>query len=91
MKYPDPYEGMSDAEVDEELDRLFAKQRAKTVVVSIRMPEELLARVKRLAEVRQTPYQTLLKLILESAVSRIEREGGAILEDAAKQRRRRAS
>jgi hypothetical protein len=26
MKYPDPYEGMSDAEVDEEVDRLFAKQ-----------------------------------------------------------------
>ena len=50
MKYPDPYEGMSDAEVDEELDRLFAKPHAKTVVVSIRMPEELLVRVKRLAD-----------------------------------------
>jgi hypothetical protein len=24
MKYPNPYKGMSDAEVDEELDRLFA-------------------------------------------------------------------
>ena len=91
MKYPDPYEGMSDAEVDEELDRLFSKHRAKTVVVSIRMPEELLVRVKRLANARETPYQTLLKRILDSAVSRIEREGGASVEKAAKQRRRRVS
>lgn len=91
MKYPDPYEEMSDEEVDEELDQLFAKHHAKTVVVSIRMPEELLGRLKRLAEARETPYQTLLKRILDSAVSRIEQEGGASLEEAAKERRRRVS
>jgi predicted DNA binding CopG/RHH family protein len=91
MKYPDPYEGMSDEEVDEELDRLFGEHRAKTVVVSIRMPEELLTRVKRLAEARKTPYQTLLKRVLDSAVSRIEQEGGASAEEPATKRRRHVS
>jgi predicted DNA binding CopG/RHH family protein len=84
MKYADPYEPMGDAAVDEEVVPLFAKHRPKSVLVSIRMPEELLERVKRLAQARETRYQTLLKRILEAALSQIEQEGWATLEEAAK-------
>jgi hypothetical protein len=85
MKYPDPYEPMGDAAVDEQLVPLFAKHRQKSVLVSIRMPEVLLVRVKRLAQARETRYQTLMKRILEAALSQIEQEEGlATLEEAAK-------
>jgi len=85
MKYQDPYEPMGDSAVDERLVPLFAKHRQKSVLVSIRMPEELLVRVKRLAQARETRYQTLLKRILEAALSQIEQEEGlATLEEAAK-------
>jgi predicted DNA-binding protein len=83
MKYVEPYERTRGPEVDEEFEPLFPKHRAKSVLVSIRMPEELLQRVKRLAQARETRYQTLMKRILESALSQIEQEEWASLEEAA--------
>ena len=84
MKYADPSERIGDAGVDEELVPLFAKHRSRSVLVSIRMPEELLERVKRLARTRETRYQTLMKRILEAALSQIERDGWAIVDEPVK-------
>jgi predicted transcriptional regulator len=82
MNYIDPSEGMGGAE----LEPLFSKHRARSVLVSIRMPEELLLRVKRLAQARETRYQTLMKRILETALSQIEQEEWASLDEATMRR-----
>jgi hypothetical protein len=42
LQYPDPYEGMSDEEVEEELDKPLAKHRPKTLVVFRGEPRQLL-------------------------------------------------
>ena len=68
----DPYEGMTEAELDAHFAELF-EQKERTVSVTLRMPEELLRRTKRLAEARHVPYQRLIKQILDAAVTRIER------------------
>jgi predicted transcriptional regulator len=86
MNYPDPFERMAGEDVDGELRPLFAKQRARSVLVSIRMPEELLVRVKRLAQARETRYQTLIKRMLDKELSRIEQEGLGSLKEAANAR-----
>ena len=68
----DPYDDMTEAELDAHFAELF-KQKARTVSVTLRMPEELLQRTKRLAEARRIPYQRLIKQILDAALSRIEK------------------
>ena len=68
----DSYEGMTDAELDAHFAELF-ERRERTVPVTLRMPEELLRRTKRVADARQMPYQRLIKQILDAAVTRIER------------------
>jgi predicted DNA binding CopG/RHH family protein len=73
----DPYEGMSDDELEEHFAQLFENRRDRTVSVTLRMPEDLVLRTKRIAEAQQIPYQRLIKRILESAVSRLEQGGGA--------------
>ena len=71
-RHRDPYEGMSEAELDAHFAELF-ERRERTVPVTLRMPEELLRRTKRVAEARNVPYQRLIKQILDAAVTRIER------------------
>jgi len=68
----DPYEGMTETELDAHFAELFDR-RERTISVTLRMPEELLRRTKRLAEARHVPYQRLIKQILDAAISRIER------------------
>ncbi len=68
----DPYEGMTEAELDTHFAELFDR-REQTVPVTLRMPEELLRRTKRLADARHIPYQRLIKQILDAAISHIER------------------
>ena len=63
---------MSEAELDAHFAELF-ERRERTVPVTLRMPEELLRRTKRVAEARNVPYQRLIKQILDAAVTRIER------------------
>jgi predicted DNA binding CopG/RHH family protein len=71
-KWTDPFDDMSDEEFDEHVDALFS-ERPRTVAVSLRVPADLLERVKRQAKRAGVPYQTLMKSVLESAVSRLER------------------
>jgi predicted DNA binding CopG/RHH family protein len=71
-KWTDPFEDMSDEEFDEHVETLFS-ERPRTVAVSLRVPADLLDRVKRQAKQAGVPYQTLMKSVLESAVARLER------------------
>ncbi len=71
-KWADPFEDMSDEEFDEHVDALFS-ERPRTVAVSLRVPNDLLERLKRQAKRAGVPYQTLMKSVLESAVARLER------------------
>jgi predicted DNA binding CopG/RHH family protein len=71
-KWTDPFDDMSDAEFDEHVEELFS-ERPRTVAVSLRVPADLLERVKRQAKQAGVPYQTLMKSVLESAVARLER------------------
>jgi predicted DNA binding CopG/RHH family protein len=68
----DPFDDMSDEEFDTHLDELFSA-RPGSVAVSLRVAPDLLGRVKRQAARAGVPYQTFMKSILETAVSRLER------------------
>lgn len=71
-KWVDPFDEMSDEEFDTHLDELFSA-RPGSVAVSLRVAPDLLGRVKRQAARAGVPYQTFMKSILETAVSRLER------------------
>jgi predicted DNA binding CopG/RHH family protein len=71
MKYPDPFEKMDDDELDMYFERVFA-HKPQSVRVSIRVPEDLLARAKRAAARADMPYQTLIKRVLAEGLARLE-------------------
>jgi predicted DNA binding CopG/RHH family protein len=71
-KWTDPFADMSDEEFDEHVDELFSG-KPRNVGVSLRVPIDLLDRVKRQASKAGVPYQTFMKSVLEAAVSRLER------------------
>jgi len=62
----DPYDGMSDDEVDELVDRIFERQ--KMMPISIRLPRALLDRAKAEGKRRGVPYQTLLRALIEAGL-----------------------
>lgn len=68
---PDPYEGMSDDELDRHFSELIAENRHRQRAISIRFPEGLLEELRRLATQHGIPYQTLIKLLLEQDVARL--------------------
>ncbi|MGH7745662.1 MAG: CopG family antitoxin [Candidatus Dormibacteria bacterium] len=67
----DPYEGMSDDELDRHFSELITGNRQRQRAVSIRFPEELLEELRYLATQLGVPYQTLIKLLLEQDVARL--------------------
>ncbi|MGH2365859.1 MAG: hypothetical protein ACRDHX_14560 [Chloroflexota bacterium] len=67
----DPYDNVSDQELDEELNELLRPEPA-SVTISIRMPAELLERTKRVATKGRLPYQALIKRLVDAGVSRLE-------------------
>jgi predicted DNA binding CopG/RHH family protein len=81
----DPFDDIDDDEFDQLLERAFA-ERPESVSVSLRMPRGLLGRVKRAAERRDMPYQTLIKRVLEAGVETLERS-----ESKSRRRRRHDS
>ena len=67
----DPYDNMTDEELDAELDEALRRE-PPSVTISIRMPVELLERTKRLAAEGGLPYQSLIKRLLDAGTSRLE-------------------
>jgi len=55
---------------------LFPNLKPSTETISLRLPASLLAEVKALANKRDVPYQSLLKVYLAERVAR-ERSGGS--------------
>lgn len=72
-RFFDPYDTMSDEELDVYVAGLFAERSAPTRSITVRMPEDLLNRLQQLAAKQHMPYQRLMKLMLEDSVSRLER------------------
>ena len=72
-RFEDPYDAMSDEEFTSYVDRLFGESQGPTRSITIRMPEDLLNRIQRIASGRHIPYQRLMKRMLEESVSRLER------------------
>ena len=73
----DPYDEMTDEELDDYVADLFARQRAQSVAVSMRWPQDLLARVKRVADASDVPYQTLIKNLVAAALPAVEKRQAA--------------
>lgn len=71
--FRDPYDGMTDDEFDAYMGRLFEEPEGPTRSITVRMPEELLSRIQRMASQRHVPYQRLMKRMLEESVSVVER------------------
>ena len=67
----DPYDGLTDKEFETEILAALeaAKQRQKAI--SIKLPEALLQRTREEAKRRGVPYQTLIKILLESSLDRL--------------------
>lgn len=80
-KWIDPYDDMSDEEFDAHVDTLFNKQ-PRAIGVSMRMPPDLLERIKRQAARADVPYQTFMKSVVEAAVTRLERSTTARGKDS---------
>lgn len=70
-RFPDPYEGMSDDDLDRHFSELITDNRRRQRAISIRFPEELLDDLQRLAAQVGVRYQTLIKLLLEQDVARL--------------------
>ncbi|MBV8195132.1 MAG: hypothetical protein JOY80_06345 [Candidatus Dormibacteraeota bacterium] len=64
---------MSDVEFAAYTERLFGESRGGTRSVTVRMPEDLLTRLQRIAADRHVPYQRLMKRLLEESVRGLER------------------
>jgi predicted DNA binding CopG/RHH family protein len=75
--FQDPYDAMNDEEFGSYVDRLFSDSQGPTRSITIRMPEDLLNRIQRIASRRRVPYQRLMKRMLEESVSGLERRAAA--------------
>jgi predicted DNA binding CopG/RHH family protein len=70
-RFPDPYEGMSDDELDQHFSELVSSHRKRQQAISIRFPEDLLTAIRKLADEFGVGYQTLIKNLLERDVQQL--------------------
>ena len=70
-RFPDPYKGMSEEELDRHFYQLIADNRRRQRAISIRFPDELLEELRQLAAQMGVRYQTLIKHMLEQDVARL--------------------
>ena len=68
--FSDPFDELSDAEFEREV--LQALERG-TTKISLRVPNDLLGRTRQAAGRRGVPYQSLIKVLIDQGVSRLER------------------
>jgi predicted DNA binding CopG/RHH family protein len=66
----DPYDDMTDDEFEREVMSAFDRG---TTTISLRVPNELLGRTRELAVRRGVPYQSLMKVLIDNGVRRLER------------------
>lgn len=71
MRHPDPFEGMSDEELEDEF--FAALERDPLRPISLRLPQSVIARSKAVAKERGLPYQVLIKGLIETGLNRLER------------------
>ena len=76
-RFPDPYEGMSDEELDRRFSELISENRERQRSISIRFPDALLEELRRLADQLGIRYQTLIKRLLEQDVARLRTRGSS--------------
>ena len=69
----DPYAGMTDDEFQTEVLEALEVARQHQKAISLRLPEDLLNRTKAEAKRRGLPYQTLIKVLLEKSLDRLDR------------------
>lgn len=74
--FVDPYDAMTDEEFEAYTRRLFGEPAGASRSVTLRMPQDLLSRLQRIADSRHVPYQRLMRRMLEESVSALERRGG---------------
>jgi predicted DNA binding CopG/RHH family protein len=67
----DPYDGMTDKEFERLVVAAFDAVKRRQKAISIKLPEELLARTRAEAKRRGIPYQTLIKIVLEQSLNRL--------------------
>jgi len=67
----DPYEGMTDKEFETEVSAALDAAKHRQKAISIKLPEALLERTREEAKRRGVPYQTLIKILLESSLDRL--------------------
>ena len=69
----DPYNGMTDEEFSADIEEALRAAQRRQTAISLRLPEDLLERTKIEARRRGMPYQTLIKVLLERSLDRLER------------------
>lgn len=68
--FSDPFDELSDEEFEREvLDAL----EHTTTKISLRVPNDLLGRTRQAAGRRGVPYQSLIKVLIDQGVRRLER------------------
>jgi predicted DNA binding CopG/RHH family protein len=68
--FSDPFDEMSDEAFEREV--LEALEQG-TTKISLRVPNDLLGRTRQAAGRRGVPYQSLIKVLIDQGVSRLER------------------
>jgi len=68
--FADPFDELSDAEFEREVLEALAHGTTK---ISLRVPNDLLGRTKQAAERRGVPYQSLIKVLVDQGVRRLQR------------------
>ena len=70
-RFPDPYEGLSEDELDRHFSDLISSHRQRQKAISIRFPEDLLKAIRELAHELGIGYQSLIKKLLERDVEQL--------------------
>lgn len=68
--FSDPFDKLSDEEFEREVLEALDQGTTK---ISLRVPNDLLGRARQAAERRGVPYQSLIKVLIDKGVRRLER------------------
>ena len=72
--FHDPYDQLTDEQFEEEVLEALEQSTTK---ISLRVPSGLLERTKRVAGDRGVPYQSLMKVLIDQGIKRLERKPAA--------------